>query len=234
MVEVFSKEGIRYVVSWSDLGEFCKIVCRDYVSRSDETKRRFEEFAKNYVLFDPWYDFMRRELQFECKILTNNGDDLNLVSVLMEAYQKLGKRVDDLTLGREFDNFKYKEGFLLRDGSRITLTNFSNHRDLAVAYLFHTFLEYPSYLEDFWQCSDKLVWLEGYMYFRLGIVMFLDDNYRAAIYDKDLINDVQRDFLSKVGLDLTIQKEVEEMFSNPFKEEGTSWRRKIDKIKKTS
>lgn len=239
-VTLLSPNGEKYCLEWKDLLEFSKQICENWISKSEMNRKIFEDYASQYGLFTPYYDFLLHKLQYiqigfpffekvyaipsinYIKLIPLEENDILEYSYLkgkrgkseFEIYSGSDKLLDYQKILRE-----YKEGFLFPNGSLISIEQLSNHQNIGYAYLLQKMVEEPSLLEDYMKCKNKLVDIREYFFYRLGCVQTFGTDCRVAIYDVNLITSIQRKMLSKMELDPTIQSSVLEEFQNPFMKE---------------
>lgn len=228
-------------ITWEQLYSVSKDICLKYIEQSDENKRKFENFAKHYKYFEPYYDFMihrMRFIQVGTPFLENSFifPSLNIKKVYQFdpnkelSYKSLtNQRVnqvmeifcgDDKTLDRIENPTDYTEGLLLPDGSLISIKNIINHRDLSYTYLLQKFVVSPEYLSDYLKHLSNLSDIREFIYYRTGIAMLASKDPKTAIYDKNLVTEKQLKTLMSFRLDPYFQKLIDEDFSNPYSYES--------------
>ena len=228
----------QFKIDYKDIAAFSKMICEKYIEESEEHKNKFEKFAENYSLFPAYYDFMIYRLRFiqlgipfykdcygipsmssmkikhfprECTLdyesLQRNSD--KEVDVL---YPGSEKSLDHKTFIQE-----YEEGFLLQDGSLISIKNLVNHRKLFLVYLVQTSVLQGDICDVMEMYNREQKDILEYSYYRLGLALLGSKNPRYAIYDQYLITEMQRSILESLQLDPDIDASIQAEFHNPYR-----------------
>ncbi|MCI8545190.1 MAG: hypothetical protein HFH09_03060 [Bacilli bacterium] len=239
-VILLSPDGKKFELEWEDLLECSKQICEQWISESEENKRIFDSYASQYTLFTPYYDFLLHRLRYiqvgfpffenACaipslhfkKIISLDGEDPLNYDYLKNRKNQFCLDIytgSDKQLDYQKPYSEYKEGFLLPDGSLISIDQLGNHKNIAYAYLLQKMIEDPSLLTDYLNYKDKIGDIREYFFYRLGCAQTFGLECRVAIYDVALLTSIQRKLLNSMDLDSDLQNSILEEFQNPFTSE---------------
>lgn len=225
-VTLLSSDGKKYVLEWKDLLALSKQIVTNWISKSEANKKIFEDYALQYGLFSPYYDFLLHKLQyiqigfpfFENVYAIPSINYIKLIpleesDILEYEFLKRKKRKSSFEIYSGSDKLldyqqilhNYKEGFLLPNGSLISIEQLSTHQNIGYAYLLQRMIEEPLLLEDYMKCKNELVDIREYFFYKLGCVQTFGTECRLAIFDINLITGIQKKILNSMKLDPVIQ-----------------------------
>lgn len=236
-VILLSPDGKKYELEWKDLLEFSKQACKLWISKSEANKKSFDSYAAQYKLFTPYYDFLLHRLQyiqvgfpffektyavpslqFISLFSLEEGEPLNY-EYLKNKKSKLHFDIyngSDRVLDYQSRLSEYKEGFLFPDGSSLSIKHLSNHQNIAYAYLLQKMIEDPALVDDYLKCKDKIADIREYFFYKLGCVQTAGEECRIAIYDMNMMTQIQQRLLATMNLDPELQNSILKEFQNPF------------------
>lgn len=243
-IKLISPQNKIITLKWQELNNICKNICEAYINQSEKNKQTFLEFSSKYDYFEPYYDFVITKLKyiqvgypfFKNSFGYGNENEISFSIYRLEETDTLDynqliqkERFSLLTCfnGNEelLDRIKVPsgdiEGFILRDGSAITIKNLMNHQLLGYTYLLEKLIQEPKYLNDFLEYKNNIKDIREYLYYRMGLIYVTSQEVKFALYDQELITSEQEKFLPTIELDLILQEGILKEWHNPFAIEET-------------
>lgn len=227
----------QFKIEYKDILSFSKMICEEWMEQSPEYQEKFAKFSENYHLFPPYYDFMLYRLKFiqvgfplypDCygvpgissmKIKKGSTSlDYDTLKKSLDKEVDIFYRGDDKNLGYKNCISDFEEGFLLRDGSFVTLKQLVSHRKLFDIYFLEQSIVEPTLCDDFLQVSYQLNDRIEYTYYCMGLAMLASKNPKYAIYDEHLMTEKQKDVLQHLDLNPEMDAQIREDFHNPYRQ----------------
>lgn len=216
-----SPNNFQYQVNPENIKSFCEDICFKFCKQSDSNQQIFNNFAKQYQLYDCCYDFVMFKLKWihvgsllnskmysyqlnktlvfsEIEQSTNSQDlyhELKLNPIITNAYRVHPCHDNYLSYQMDCDNIS-KEGIIAPNGSYLSIENFGRHRALNMTVLNQILLNSKKVLSDYNgyqnQTLDKPLF---YLVYRLGYIEIVNCNPLFPIYNRKIITPVQEEFL---------------------------------------
>lgn len=224
---------------------FCGLACQKYLKDHPEEVEFWKDFTKDYSYFHPFFDFLVFHLKWipvglmgdervfgiiqEEKVfiqkLPENLEEEDLYDTLYYAkienpnIKKYIVKADNHTLNIRNPKKKVEgDGIILQDGI-VFLQSEVHQFAIATTILNQLTLNCPCLAEDF--ATHKDIYKNDYHWYlidRLGAILFTE---KYAIYDKELMSDIQLQVLKNLPTDSVEQEKAGEEYQNPFPIEET-------------
>lgn len=224
---------------------FCGLACQKYLKEHPDEIANWKEFTKDYSYFHPFFDFLVFYLKWipvgimgdldtfgiiqDDKLFIQKFpenleeedlyDTLYYMKVENPNIQKYIVKADNHTLSIRNPKKKIEgDGIVLHDGI-VFLQTEVHQFSIAATILNQLTLSCPCLAEDF--VANKSTYKDDYHWYlidRLGAILFTE---KYAIYDKNLMSDIQLQVLKNLPSDELEQEKAEEEYQNPFSTEET-------------
>ncbi len=234
---------------------FCGLACQKYLKEHPEEINNWKEFTKEYSYFHPFFDFLVFYLKWipvglmgDSSVFGIIQDDKLFIQKLPENleeedlydtlyYTKVENpnikkyivKADNHTLSIRNPKKKIQgDGIVLQDGI-VFLQSDVHQFAIATTILNQLTLNCPCLADDF--IASKETYKNDYHWYlidRLGAILFTE---KYAIYDTNLMSDIQMQVLKNLPTDTVEQEKAEEEYQNPFPIENT--KELLSKIYKT-
>lgn len=96
-------------IPYYEIGMFAENICKNYVGKNENNRKKFEEFAKNYHHFQPYFDFLLFELGYKMlnPLLRENAmwhveDNILYLSTHIKAKEYRYLPVNDFFFKRQY------------------------------------------------------------------------------------------------------------------------------------
>lgn len=226
---------------------FCGLACQKYLKEHPKEIPNWKEFTKDYSYFHPFFDFLVFYLKWipvgfmgDSNSFGIIQDDKLFIQQLPENMNEEEEDLYDTLYYTKIDNPNIKkyivkadnktlcirnpkkkiqgDGIVLHDGM-VFLQSEVHQFALATTILNQLSLSFPYLAEDFRNSKDTYKndyhW---YLIDRLGAILFTE---KYAIYDINLMSDIQLQVLKNLPVDVKEQEKAEEEYQNPFSVEDT-------------
>jgi len=235
--KLISPNGEIIKLPYYEILNYASLICEKFISLSEENKRKFDEFKKNYNFFSPYFDFMIIKLKYQLEnpffrkgvLLSKNNQ------IFFEDGETYGMTLypnsDDISIGLNQDYNNFKVCLIDYDGNifDVDKTKNLNHREYEEKILNELMISDKYICADYHRYinSKNYKTISVYMREHLGFVKIaVDDNIKLAI----ISNLVKEDIVSKIKKFPDIEV-LETSISNEEKEQALNLINKTGKVK---
>lgn len=196
-----------------EIGLYSEKICEEYISKSEENKKEFEDFSENYHYFKPYFDFMIFKLGYKIinPFLKEDTIGYAIGNYFITKSLRQKSRMEKYTSVNDHDlqitNYKeasIQEGFIDQNGIayKVNRKIDMGHSKVCELVLNQLMIYNKEICDDFVYCINNTVIgqiepvIENYMIERLGFthMCIFDTGYGNVIYNDIVKLDWFEDF----------------------------------------
>lgn len=206
--KLISPNGDIITLPYYEILNYASLLCEKFISLSDDNKKIFEEFQKNYSFFSPYFDFMILKLKYKMEnpffrngiLLSKNGEMYFKDGLTYTEF--LYPLSDDTSIGLNYNYDNLNTCLIDYNGNIFNIDKIKklHHEEYEEKILNELMINNKEICEDYYNYinSDDAISIGFYMREHLGFSKIAtDDNLKIAVYIDNL---VKEDIIDKIKL----------------------------------